>query len=75
MTAASRPQVVRLRSGDLARIRQVRPDDVPALARAYAKLSEESRYLRGPTVVLTAQPGTESLCWRIFAPRSARVVS
>ena len=46
MTAASRPQVVRLRSGDLVRIRQVRPGDAPALARAYAKLSEESRYRR-----------------------------
>ena len=46
MTAASRPQVVRLHSGDLVRIRQVRPGDVPALARAYAKLSEESRYRR-----------------------------
>jgi RimJ/RimL family protein N-acetyltransferase len=46
MTAASQPQVVRLRSGDLVRIRQVRPGDVPALTRAYTKLSEESRYLR-----------------------------
>ena len=46
MTAASRPQVVRLQSGDLVRIRQVRPGDVPALARAYAKFSEESRYRR-----------------------------
>ncbi len=46
MTAASRPQVVRLRSGDVVWIRQVCPDDVPALARAYAKLSEESRYRR-----------------------------
>jgi len=46
MTAVSRPQVVRLRSGDVVRVRQVRPGDVPALARAYAKLSEESRYRR-----------------------------
>lgn len=46
MTAASQPQAVRLRSGDLVRIRQVRPGDVQALARAYAKLSEESRYRR-----------------------------
>jgi len=46
MTAASQSQVVRLRSGDLVRIRQVRPEDVPALTRAYARLSEESRYLR-----------------------------
>ncbi len=44
MTSVSRPQVVRLRSGDVVRIRQVQPGDVPALARAYAKLSEESRY-------------------------------
>lgn len=46
MTAASRSQVVRLRSGDLVWIRQVRPSDVPALARAYERLSEESRYRR-----------------------------
>jgi ribosomal protein S18 acetylase RimI-like enzyme len=46
MTSVSQPQVVRLRSGDLVRIRQVRPGDGPALTRAYAKLSEESRYLR-----------------------------
>ena len=46
MTAASRPRVVRLHSGDLVRIRQVQPGDVQALARAYAKLSEESRYRR-----------------------------
>jgi RimJ/RimL family protein N-acetyltransferase len=52
MTAASRPQIVRLRSGDVVRIRQVRPGDVPALARAYAKLSEESRYRR----FFTARP-------------------
>ena len=52
MTAASRPQVVRLRSGDVVRIRQVRPGDVPALARAYARLSEESRYRR----FFTARP-------------------
>ena len=52
MTAASRPQVVRLRSGDVVRIRQVRPGDVQALARAYARLSEESRYRR----FFTARP-------------------
>jgi len=46
VTAASRPRVVRLHSGDLVRIRQVQPDDAAALARAYAKLSEESRYRR-----------------------------
>lgn len=46
MTAASRPQAIRLRSGDVVWIRQVCPGDVPALARAYAKLSEESRYRR-----------------------------
>ena len=52
MTAVSQPQVVRLRSGEEVRIRQVRPGDVPALTRAYAKLSEESRYLR----FFTARP-------------------
>src|SRR5216684_1815693 len=46
MTAVSRPQAVRLRSGDVVRVRPVRPGDEPALARAYAKLSEESRYRR-----------------------------
>ena len=52
MTAVSQPQVVRLRSGEEVRIRQVRPGDIPALTRAYAKLSEESRYLR----FFTARP-------------------
>jgi RimJ/RimL family protein N-acetyltransferase len=51
MTAASRPQAVRLRSGDVARLRQVRPDDAPALARAYARLGEQSRYRRFFTVM------------------------
>jgi RimJ/RimL family protein N-acetyltransferase len=46
MAAISRPQVVRLRSGDVVRVRPVRPGDVSALARAYAKLSEDSRYRR-----------------------------
>ena len=44
MTAASRPQAVRLRSGDVVLVRQVRPGDAPALARAYASLGEQSRY-------------------------------
>jgi RimJ/RimL family protein N-acetyltransferase len=46
MTGASRPQAVRLRSGDVVRLRQVRPGDAPALARAYANLGEQSRYRR-----------------------------
>jgi RimJ/RimL family protein N-acetyltransferase len=46
MTAASRPQVVTLRSGDVVRLRQVRPGDASALARAYADLGEQSRYRR-----------------------------
>ena len=46
MTAASRPLAVRLRSGDVGLVRQVRPDDAPALARAYASLGEQSRYQR-----------------------------
>lgn len=46
MTAASRPLAVRLRSGDIVLVRQVRPDDAPALARAYASLGEQSRYRR-----------------------------
>jgi hypothetical protein len=37
---------VRIRSGDVVRIRQVRPDDAPALAHAYANLGEQSRYRR-----------------------------
>src|SRR6202034_4893047 len=39
-------QLVTLRSGDVVRIRPVRPDDAPALARAYANLGEQSRYRR-----------------------------
>jgi RimJ/RimL family protein N-acetyltransferase len=48
MTAASR---VTLRSGDVVRIRPVRPGDAPALARAYANLGEQSRYRRFFTVM------------------------
>jgi RimJ/RimL family protein N-acetyltransferase len=39
-------QLAALRSGDVVRIRPVRPDDAPALARAYANLGEQSRYRR-----------------------------
>jgi RimJ/RimL family protein N-acetyltransferase len=46
MTAANRPQTVRIRSGDVVRVRQVRPDDASALGRAYANLGEQSRYRR-----------------------------
>jgi len=46
MTAASRPHVVTLRSGDAVLVRQVRPDDAPALARAYENLGGQSRYRR-----------------------------
>ena len=51
MGAATQPQLVTLRSGDVVRIRQVRPDDAPALARAYANLGEQSRYRRFFTVM------------------------
>jgi GNAT superfamily N-acetyltransferase len=51
MTAASRPQAVRLRSGDVVRLRQVRPGDAAALGRAYAKLGEQSRYRRFFTLI------------------------
>ena len=51
MTAASQPQLVTLRGGDVVRIRQVRPGDAPALARAYANLGEQSRYRRFFTVM------------------------
>ena len=51
MTAASRPRVVTLRSGDIVRVRQVRPGDVPVLARAHANLGEQSRYRRFFTVM------------------------
>ena len=51
MTTASRPQVVKLRSGDNVQIRQVQPGDAPTLARAYANLGEQSRYRRFFTVM------------------------
>jgi len=51
MSAASQPQLVTLRSGDVVRIRPVRPDDAPALVRAYANLGEQSRYRRFFTVM------------------------
>jgi RimJ/RimL family protein N-acetyltransferase len=46
MTAASRPMTVKLRSGDLVLLRQIRPADAPNLARAYESLGEQSRYRR-----------------------------
>jgi RimJ/RimL family protein N-acetyltransferase len=51
MTAAGRAQRVRLRSGDVVRVRQVQADDVTALARAYENLGEQSRYRRFFTVM------------------------
>jgi len=51
MTSASQPQLVTLRSGDVVRMRQVQPDDAPALVRAYANLGEQSRYRRFFTVM------------------------
>ena len=51
MTAASQLQLVTLRSGDVVQIRQIRPDDAPALVRAYANLGEQSRYRRFFTVM------------------------
>ena len=51
MTAASQPEVVTLRSGDLVVVRQVQPGDAPALVRAYANLGEQSRYRRFFTVM------------------------
>jgi len=46
MTAETDPQLVTLRSGDVVRIRPVRPEDAPAMAEAYANLGEQSRYRR-----------------------------
>src|ERR1700683_2176584 len=48
MSAVRNPgsQLVTLRSGYVVRIRPVRPDDAPALARAYTNLGEQSRYRR-----------------------------
>jgi RimJ/RimL family protein N-acetyltransferase len=46
MTVVSGPEAVTLRSGDVVRVRQIRPDDKTALARAYARLGEVSRYRR-----------------------------
>jgi RimJ/RimL family protein N-acetyltransferase len=51
MTAASQPQLATLRSGDVVRIRQIKPDDAQALVRAYANLGEQSRYRRFFTVM------------------------
>jgi RimJ/RimL family protein N-acetyltransferase len=46
MAAADHSQLVTLRSGDVVRIRPVRPEDAQALVRAYANLSQQSRYRR-----------------------------
>jgi len=45
-TEASRPQLIRLRTGHLVQLRPVRPSDAPAVARAYRDLGEQSRYRR-----------------------------
>ena len=51
MTAASQPELVTLRSGDVVQVRQVQPGDAPALVRAYANLGGQSRYRRFFTVM------------------------
>jgi RimJ/RimL family protein N-acetyltransferase len=51
MTAAGQSQLVTLRSGEVVQVRQVQPDDAPALVRAYANLGEQSRYRRFFTVM------------------------
>lgn len=53
--------LVRLRSGDVVLIRQVRPADAPRLARAYANLGEQSRYRRFFTLMPELPAGT--LTW------------
>jgi RimJ/RimL family protein N-acetyltransferase len=58
MTAVSRPRVIRLRSGDVVHVRQVRPADATALARAYASLGEQSRYQRFFTAMPELPEGT-----------------
>jgi RimJ/RimL family protein N-acetyltransferase len=58
MTAVSRPRVIKLRSGDVVRVRQVRPTDAPALGRAYASLGEQSRYQRFFTAMPELPEGT-----------------
>ena len=74
MTAASRPQVVTLRSGDVVRVRQVRPGDAPALARAYANLGEQSRYRRFFTVMperiekIYSKQQNKSSAGKVFIP-------
>src|SRR6202050_4541544 len=51
MTAASQPQLVTIRSGDVVRLRQISPQDAPPLTLAYEKLGEQSRYRRFFTVM------------------------
>ena len=58
MTAVSRPRIIKLRSGDVVRVRQVRPTDAAALARAYASLGEQSRYQRFFTAMPELPEGT-----------------
>jgi len=57
---AARPVTVRLRSGDVVRVRQVRPADAHRLARAYANLGEQSRYRRFFTLMPELSAGTLS---------------
>ena len=58
MSAASRPRVIKLRSGDVVQVRPVQPSDARALARAYASLGEQSRYQRFFTAMPELPAGT-----------------
>ena len=61
VTAASQPQLVTLRSGDVVRIRPIKPEDARALVRAYANLGEQSRYRRFFTVLPELSEATAQL--------------
>src|ERR1700722_12655172 len=63
MAAPSGAQVVRLRSGDLVRLRPVRPEDRQALARAYTNLGVLSREIVGECryIRLSDRPDTADL--------------
>jgi hypothetical protein len=71
MTAASRPQVVTLRSGDAVLVRQVRPADAPTLLAHLPSLGRVETESRGPVVTAASRspnrpglPGKTSwTCW------------
>jgi Sortase and related acyltransferases len=75
MVTALRARSATLRSGHVVRIRQVRPADAPALARAYADLGEQSRYRRFFTVMPELPEATRAAASQVDHDRHEALVA